>query len=234
MATTRAPAARFTATVAGATLAAALAACGDVDAPTAAPSFAAGASPNHSVSSTSSITSSGSTTTTTTSTSGTRSSTSTSGSTVTVTVYPNSTVTMTVGSHRLRLPAGTICAPSSSYGATEWDKPCATSTSGVTITAKATVNASGHARVDFSPRLRFKPNAGGQVVTLYLLDKGAVAAGGLTVLYCADDALACIDESSTDASVATQTDATNGYLYRRLKHFSGYSIGVGRSDEGMF
>jgi hypothetical protein len=220
MATTRASAARLATTLAAAVLA------GCADAPTAAPAFSASAAPSRATSST---TTTSTTSTTTTTSSGTTSG--TSSATVTVTVYPNSTVTMTVGDHRLKLPAGTICAPTSSYGASEWDKPCATSTGGVTITAKASVNASGHARVDFSPRLRFKPNASGQVVTLYLLDKEAAAARGFTVLYCADGAVICIDESATDASVATKVDATNGFLYRRLKHFSGYSIGVGRSTD---
>ena len=146
-----------------------------------------------------------------------------------VTVYPSTSVTMTIGNHRLKLPAGTICDPGTSgYGALVWDAPCATSTGPVTIKARYYTNAEGHPRVDFSPALRFKPNAKGEVVTLYLLDRQAATSGGFTIYYC-PDALPCVDESLLDSSVATRTDPANGYLYRRLKHFSGYVVAVGRN-----
>lgn len=206
--------------------AAALTACGDVDAPTAAPRAPSAASADHYIGYTSVSITSGGTSIVSSSGSG------SSGSTVTVTVYPTTSVTMTIGNHKLRLPAGTICDPATSgYGATEWDKPCTRSSGPVTITARASTNSSGHARVDFSPALRFQPNGAGQVVTLYLLDKRAAETGGFTIEYCADGALACVDEALTDSSVATRTDASTGYLYRRLKHFSGYSIGVGRGAD---
>ena len=42
----------------------------------------------------------------------------------------------------------------------------------------------------------------------------------------------CVDESLTDPSMRTFGDAVSGLLGRRIKHFSGYSVGVGRSYSG--
>jgi hypothetical protein len=159
----------------------------------------------------------------------------TSSSTVRVTAYPSSSITMTIGDHRLKLPAGTICDPAvSSYGAAEWDKPCTRISGPVQITATYTRNSDGRPRVDFSPALRFQPNGSGQVVTLSLLDRTAASTGGFTVVYCPTDGTVCVDESLTDSSVATRTDSATGYLYRRLKHFSGYTIAIGRSGDSEY
>jgi AraC-like DNA-binding protein len=218
--------------------AAALAACGTVDAPTAVTSQPDATAANHNTSYVSSITTSSGSGSGSSGSSSVVTSTNSSGSgsgtsTVTVTVYPSTSVTMTIGNHRLRLPAGTICDPArSGYGPSVWDAPCAPSSGPVTITARSSTNGGGHPRVDFSPALRFTPNANGEVVTLKLLDREAAASGGFTVLYCRDGA-ECIDESLTDASLATRTDPISGYLFRQLKHFSGYSVAVGRRDDGM-
>ena len=142
--------------------------------------------------------------------------------TTTFTVLPGSATTAVMGEHRLRIPAGAVCDPAlSSYGPTEWDKPCQPLLVPLVITARSTRTAAGHPAIDFQPALRFRPTDRG-VVTLYMMDKVASADPSYEILFCT--ARKCVDESLTDPSVATHHDASNGYAYRQLKHFSGYVI----------
>src|SRR5437868_4642731 len=67
---------------------------------------------------------------------------------------------LVAGQHRLIFGdgVGSICDPAtSSYGPTEWDKPCTPATRPITITAKVWRTALGRVQVDFSPALRFVP-----------------------------------------------------------------------------
>jgi hypothetical protein len=128
---------------------------------------------------------------------------------------------MTIGNHRLVIPAGAICAlTNSGYGPSYWDAPCTTSKAAVTITAKWYTNSVGRAVVDFQPALRFNPT---KTVTLSLLDKAASATSTSSIWYCATST-SCVDESKADPSVATTRDPATGYLSRRVKHFSGYNV----------
>jgi len=133
------------------------------------------------------------------------------------------------GNHKIVIPANAICAlATSSYGTTEWDKPCTPETAVVTITAKSWYDAAGHPRIDFQPAMRFNPAA--EPVVLYLNDHTA-ATSGLRIDYCADGALTCVDESAADSSLATYRNGVNGLWYRRIKHFSGYNIASGYASE---
>jgi hypothetical protein len=136
--------------------------------------------------------------------------------------------------HKIDFPyaAGSICDPAaSSYGAGEWDRPCAASKTPVTITAKSWVNAAGLPQTDFEPAMRFVPGHKKSVL-LSLKDKDLEYAAGQQVLFCTADG--CVDESAADASVKTVYDSTNGFWRRPLKHFSGYSVGVGRTEDGAY
>lgn len=140
----------------------------------------------------------------------------------TFTVVPGSATTAVIGDHKIRIPGGAVCDPLlSSYGPSEWDKPCQALVAPLVITAKSWRNADGHPLVDFQPALRFRPTDKG-VVTLYLMDKVASADPSYSIFYCGRGK--CIDESLADPSLATQRDASNGFAYRQLKHFSGYVI----------
>ena len=131
------------------------------------------------------------------------------------------------GGHRISFPARSICdVAGSSYGPTQWDQPCRTQSGSVTITARTWTDASGHARVDFSPRMRFNP--AGKPVELKMKDS-FTASADLGILYCADDAAQCVDESLTDPSLVTYSESGGNAYSRRIKHFSGYNIAAGRS-----
>lgn len=132
--------------------------------------------------------------------------------------------------HRIEFPANAICdLATSSYGAGEWDEPCAPSTQSVRITAKSWTDAGGHPHVDFQPAMRFTPTLG-EGVLLYLKDKKSAYDPAAKIVYCSGPLnLDCVDESAGDSSLAVRRDGPNGYVYRRIKHFSGYNVTAGRT-----
>jgi hypothetical protein len=162
----------------------------------------------------------------------------------TFTVDPTTSTTFQVGSgHIVYFPRYSICDLTSSYGPSEWDKPCQPADSAVEITAKTWIDAAGQPQVDFSPAMRFTSvsqqngesvGSSGDVVTIALaIDTLTAATAGerLAILYCATAASTCVDESLTDASLKTTTSLAHGYATRRIKHFSGYNISSGRVAE---
>jgi hypothetical protein len=144
-------------------------------------------------------------------------------------IYPNNPFTAVLGEHKISFDRDAICDPKvSSYGVTEWDKPCQVAAGPVKITAKWWTDSRGHPQVDFQPALRFNPRSN---VTLYLMDKAASQdASNYRILWVTSLGVQ-VDESILDPSVATRV-ASNGYLYRRVKHFSGYTISTGRLEFG--
>jgi hypothetical protein len=129
----------------------------------------------------------------------------------------------------ITFPANASCRRDSSYGPTEWNKPCEPAAREMTISVKSYAGPDGHMKTDFSPALRFNPASAG--VFLYLEDyENAVPLWSNNILYC-NDLDQCVDESILDPTLRTFTDPATGLLGRRIKHFSGYSIGVGRSSE---
>ena len=130
------------------------------------------------------------------------------------------------GGHKIYLSANAICDPQTSgYGPDTWETPCALLQKQITITATSWVDTAGHPFVEFSPALRFNPDDDAPV-WLLLIDRFGARDPGTRIVYCTDDG-SCIDESLTDPELATQRDEKKGYLYRRIKHFSGYNISSG-------
>ena len=125
------------------------------------------------------------------------------------------------GGHSIDFPAGSICDPKSSYGVTEWDKPCTPAASPVTITAKSYTLSNGRPRIDFTPRLRFVPT---KTVTLSMYDPVAVLDLSSKILWCPDGSTSCVDEAKDDSTLVTLINNITGILSRRIKHFSGYAV----------
>lgn len=148
------------------------------------------------------------------------------------TIDPTSATMFTVGqTHALYIPAHAVCdLTSSSYGPGEWDKPCAPMTQPLVITAKSWKNAQGLPQVDFSPSLRFNPNAGGEVTLFLKVTSSKKLRTTPGIYYCATVHAVCVDEQLTDPTLATHVDKQNSYAYRRIKHFSGYNVSSGRTD----
>ncbi len=139
------------------------------------------------------------------------------------TVLPDAQTTAYLeGDNWLMFPAGSLCEPNAStYGPTEWNKPCVSATRPITITVKAWLQPNGRPRVDVQPELRFVPS---KVVMLYMHDATAAWLVDAKIRYCATPTSSCVDESLFDATVATGRDPVNGRVFRRVKHFSGYNI----------
>jgi hypothetical protein len=138
-------------------------------------------------------------------------------------VYAGSPATFVLGEHRLAFDKNAICDPTvSTYGPGEWDRPCVVAQTGVRITATWSTDDRGHPVIDFQPALRFSPESN---VTLWLMDKDASEDARYKIFW-VDPRGALVDESIADSSVATHL-GSNGYMFRRVKHFSGYTLSTG-------
>ena len=148
-------------------------------------------------------------------------------------VQPNRALSQTLaGGHKIYFSKGAICDPATSgYGVDTWETACQRATRSVTITARSWLDSAGHPFVEFSPALRFNPDDE-RPVWLVLVDKKTAREEGITIGYCTenDNPASCVDESLTDSELVTFRDPKKGYLYRRIKHFSGYNITAGYSS----
>lgn len=133
------------------------------------------------------------------------------------------------GGHVVTFGSNAICNPlTSGYGPGSWDLPCSPASAPITITARSWTDADGHARVDFSPDLRFVPTSSAPSrVRLQLRDRSAYDATAV-LLYCPTIG-ACYDEGLVDASMKTKRDSNGIWVHRYVKHFSGYNVSTGRA-----
>jgi hypothetical protein len=143
--------------------------------------------------------------------------------TYTVIVDPTQDQSFNLGPNHLDIPAGGICnLAKSGYGAKYWDKQCSPETKPVELTV-IIKNASGtHPSMDFFPAMRFNPKKTVQLF-MYAPRVSREDAKNWQMFYCPDKG-GCFDESLTDASLATHIDYSNNVLFRRVKHFSGYTV----------
>ncbi|MDF1502767.1 hypothetical protein [Roseisolibacter sp. H3M3-2] len=140
---------------------------------------------------------------------------------------PNTSVTVRVGAHKVVFPTNAVCDPATSgYGPATWNSACTPLSKYITFQAKAWTDASGRPQIRFSPDVRFVPT---KTVTLYLYDKAAANDPAFRFAWCPTGAASCVDESKTDASLVPQRDPANGFLFGRIKHFSGYTVVVDRA-----
>ena len=127
-------------------------------------------------------------------------------------------------------PAGSLCDLSSTYGADQWDQPCAVATQPVLVNAKAWLDRHGNPRIDFDKHLRFVPSASPNQWVMLTFTAYAAAWGlNSSILYCPVTTSGhCVDESKTDPTLVTVKDPVTGQMRRRLKHFSGYNVFSGQ------
>lgn len=138
--------------------------------------------------------------------------------------------------HFVYFPANAICDPAtSSYGPTHWDDPCKPAREPITVTAVSMRTADGTPFVEFEPALRFVPTeVERNYVYLYMHDDDYLRWMQMEIDYCFDG-LACVDEAALDPTLHTQrTSARYKYLFRRIKHFSGYNVAAGRDDSSTY
>jgi hypothetical protein len=146
----------------------------------------------------------------------------------------------TFGSFRLHVPAGSVCDPATSgYGPGTWDLPCAPITQSLVLRAELSFQ-DGRAWVDFHPNVRFAPSqdrSGWVTLTTrrYPMQlHRAYALGDLNsfaMLYAPSIGASVIDEGGSDRSMVTHVNLRDGEIWRRLKHFSGFTITAGFACE---
>lgn len=153
-----------------------------------------------------------------------------SGGVTTFTVTKDGGTFRLAGGHQIVFKKDAICDPvTSGYGPETWDLPCQPARTPIVITATSWTDENGHPRVDFLPNLRFTSlRDGGSKVLLQLKDPNA-SDPTAAVFYC-PTAGECYDESRTDAGVVSKRDARAGWVYRYIKHFSGYNVTAGRAS----
>lgn len=138
-----------------------------------------------------------------------------------------------VGNFRLDYPANAVCDPATSgYGPEYWTAECTTLTTPITMTVRISYN-NEQALADFSPDIRFSPNATvyisvkrpkiqGQELTQQLKDAYA-----FLYFRTVDGVKYSVDEAATDSEMATKYDNSQGWIWRRIRHFSGYYVRSG-------
>ena len=136
---------------------------------------------------------------------------------------PDDDQSIKLGPNRLDIPKDAICKlDSSGYGAAYWDRPCSPEGRQVTLTVIIKNAASSKPSIDFFPAMRFNPKKNVQLY-MYAPRVSRDDAKNWLMLYCPDRGK-CVDESLTDSDLTTYIDYPNNILFRRIKHFSGYTV----------
>ncbi len=156
---------------------------------------------------------------------------------VTLTIGPDGGVfdlvfqqTGRVPAYTLSVPAGALCAQLVGQDG------CTPAAGSVTVTATLH-HVVGHIGVDFSPELKF--GNGATIGTMrdaklvFAMERRPSAKQDWSVfniLYTPDGFQTIINDGATDPSVATHVDLTSGFVWRSVKHFSGYVAVSGSCD----
>jgi hypothetical protein len=148
------------------------------------------------------------------------------------TVTPSGGV-FNLGPHAIYFPANAICDPAtSSYGPTEWDKPCDVLTTPIRFHAEIR-EIDGRSYVDFSPAVRFVPTEDpANAVWLYMKtaalstdpDTALAMLRRMSVMYSTEIGDVGTNEALVDSSLRTYVWLDGGIAFRRIKHFSGYNV----------
>ena len=127
-----------------------------------------------------------------------------------------------IGEHKINFPANSICDMSQT-NYLDWGMPCVPISTTIRIDVKWWRDVYGRPHVDFAQALRFQPTKKGEV-TLYLKDATAARATNPKINYCPLVGLPCVDESLYDSVLTTKRDTKGGFVYRIIRHFSGYNV----------
>jgi len=143
------------------------------------------------------------------------------------------------GLYTIVFPANSVCDPAtSSYGPGTWDAPCTTVQAGQSIAVTATYGFTKNGlSVDFSPALRFDPSKEVRISTgvyapILTAFSSYFAANPsalhfLGIYYAPSLDAAGTTDAAFDPSLITHVNLSTGIVWRRVKHFSGYSVTTG-------
>lgn len=137
---------------------------------------------------------------------------------------PTTDASFILGVQMVSFPRYTICDPEvTPYGPNYWQSSCQKLTSTIRIRATTWTDAAGRPQIDFDTDLRFYKNYYNQLPAIYLRDPMASASSWGRIDYCITGG-ACVNEAASDPVLATQRDPNNGWLFRIIRHFSGYNV----------
>ncbi len=153
--------------------------------------------------------------------------------TVTFTLSPNGGQGVKVGEFTLDYSANAVCVPATSgYGPGYWRLSCETLQEPITITATSWV-ADGRSYTEFSPDIRFSPAATVQLSVVreaiigdYLSLRTALA-NNIWYVRLVGTYGFFVDEGWLDPEIRTHFDTETGLVWRRIRHFSGWSVRSG-------
>lgn len=139
-----------------------------------------------------------------------------------------------IGGFRLDYDANAVCDPATSgYGPEYWLASCSTLTAPITMKATVWYTPDGEAMADFSPNIRFRPDA----VVMLSVKRPKTQGRSLSsdeqkfwsVVYFkdVDGVRQSVDEAATDAELSTKFDSNYGLIWRRIRHFTGYYVRSG-------
>ena len=129
-----------------------------------------------------------------------------------------------VGRHWISFPANSVCdMAQASYGPAEWNKPCEIASEPVTIDAKSWADSEGNPQVEFSQHLRFDPT---KQVILHMSFDYREGEDAPEILWVQEKGAEGFDEGDVDPAMVTR-DGNYWMVYRRVKHFSGYTVSTG-------
>jgi hypothetical protein len=150
--------------------------------------------------------------------------------TYSVTFDPTHDQSFNLGPNHLDIPAHSVCnLLTSGYGTAYWNKSCSPQSLPVTLIVTIKGASSDHPSMQFAPAMRFNPTKNVQLF-IYAPHVSITDQKNWLMNYCPDSG-ACIDESLTDSSLQTYIDYSSNVLFRRVKHFSGYTVAE-RGDDG--
>ena len=135
----------------------------------------------------------------------------------------------TLGSNAIYFPPNSICDLSSSYGPDEWDKPCQPAQGAVSFHVE--ILRDGNCTwLGVTPAARFVPAKGARHRVMLYMDTGMqpekLAAKMPPILGVPAPGEPGIDEAAIDRTLRTRYLPKSSIAYRRIKHFSGYQVGM--------
>lgn len=151
--------------------------------------------------------------------------------TYSVTFDPSRDQSFNLGPNHLDIPANSVCnLVTSGYGSAYWNKPCRAEKLPITLVITIKGASSDHPAIQFAPAMRFNPTKNVQLY-MYAPHVSITDQRNWLMTYCPDTGK-CIDESLTDSSLQTYIDYSANVLFRRVKHFSGYTVAERNGDDG--
>jgi hypothetical protein len=144
-----------------------------------------------------------------------------------VTFDPKQDHVFSLGPNRLEIPANAVCALGvSGYGSSFWNSPCTPETNPVNLVVTVRNASSDHPSVDFQPAMRFNPQTTVSIF-FYVPNVTREDKKNWVIVYCPNSGSGsgkCVNEAETDGELRTYIDYNASVLFRRLKHFSRFSV----------